>query len=656
MCGITGFWGPAGQRGMRPAAQAMADAIRHRGPDDSGEWCDESAGIALAHRRLSILDLSPEGHQPMTSASGRYVIVFNGEVYNYEELRLRLPGYRWRGRSDTEVMLAAVETWGLEAAVRTFVGMFAFALWDKQEHELHLVRDRLGIKPLHYGRCGQYLLFGSELRALRAHPAFDTEIDRGAVALLMRHNYVPHPYSIYSKIRKLPPGMILRVKLDRELPEPAPFWSARAVAEAGVASTLPEDPEPALDALHQLLLEATRLRMIADVPLGAFLSGGIDSSTVVALMQAQSSRPVKTFSIGFVEKGYNEAPFAAVVARHLGTDHTELYVTPAEAQAVVPRLPEYFDEPFADSSQIPTFLVSALARKYVTVSLSGDGGDELFAGYPRYSLANQIWRTMRHFPAAGRKLAAAGMRALSADTWNRFFRTADVFLPERIRRRRPGEQIHRFADILSEDSRQAIYRRILSHWDPPEQVVMGALEPPTALTDPRRRAELSDFTLQMMFMDLVSYLPDDILTKVDRASMAVSLEARVPLLDHRVVEFAWRLPMSLRIRDGQEKWLLRQVLYKYVPARLVDRPKMGFGMPVGEWLRGSLRDWADALLAPDRLAEEGFLDHETVRRVWNEHLCGTRNWQYLLWDVLMFEAWLEGQGVRQAPNPEMLHA
>jgi len=656
MCGIAGFWGPAGQRGMRPAAQAMADAIRHRGPDDSGEWCDESAGVALAFRRLSILDLSPAGHQPMTSASGRYVIVFNGEVYNYAELRSRLPGCRWRGHSDTEAMLAAVEAWGLEAAVRTFVGMFAFALWDKQERELHLVRDRLGIKPLYYGRCGQYLLFGSELRALRAHPAFDAEIDRGAVALLMRHNYVPHPYSIYSGIRKLPPGTILRVKLDRELPEPRPFWSARAVAEAGVASTLPDDPEPALDALHQLLLEATRLRMVADVPLGAFLSGGIDSSTVVALMQAQSSRPVRTFSIGFVEKGYNEAPFAAEVARHLGTDHTELYVTPAEAQAVVPRLPEYFDEPFADSSQIPTFLVSALARKHVTVALSGDGGDELFAGYPRYSLANQIWGTMRHFPAAGRKLAAAGMRTLSADTWNRFFRTADVFLPERIRRRRPGEQIHRFADLLSEESRQAVYRRLLSHWDPPEQVVMGALEPPTVLTDPGRRAELSDFTLQMMFIDLVSYLPDDILTKVDRASMAVSLEARVPLLDHRVVEFAWRLPMSLRIREGKEKWLLRQVLYKYVPARLVDRPKMGFGIPVGEWLRGPLRDWGEALLAPDRLAEEGCLDHETVRRAWNEHLSGTRNWQYLLWDVLMFEAWLERQGARQAPSPEMLHA
>lgn len=647
MCGITGFWGPASHAGLRRTAQAMADAIRHRGPDDSGEWCDEGAGIALAHRRLSILDLSPSGHQPMMSASERYVIVFNGEVFNYEELRVRLPGCRWRGHSDTEVMLAAIEAWGLEAAVRAFVGMFAFALWDRQERELHLVRDRLGIKPLYYGRCGQHLLFGSELRALRAHPACDAEIDRGAVALLMRHNYVPHPYSIYAGIRKLPPGTMLRVRSDRELPEPTPFWSARAVAETGAAHTLPDDPEPAVDALHQLLLAAIRRRMIADVPLGAFLSGGIDSSTVVALMQAQSSRRVRTFSIGFVEKGYNEAPFAAEVARHLGTDHTELYVTPAEAQAVVPKLPEYFDEPFADSSQIPTLLVAALARRYVTVALSGDGGDELFAGYPRYALVNQIWGSLQHFPSMARRLAAAGIRTLSANVWNRIFRTADVLLPERIRGRRPGEQIHRFADLLSEDSRQAIYRRILSHWDLPEQVVVGAREPLTVLTDPRRRAELSDFTLQMMFIDLVSYLPDDILTKVDRASMAVSLEARVPLLDHGVVEFAWRLPMSLRIRDGQQKWLLRQVLYKYVPPELVDRPKMGFGMPIGEWLRGPLRDWGEALLAPERLTEEGFLDSQRVRAVWQEHLSGRRNWQYPLWDVLMFEAWLEHQEVNR---------
>jgi len=656
MCGIAGFWDSGGDGGMWRTARSMADAIRHRGPDDSGEWCDERAGIALAHRRLSILDLSPEGHQPMISASGRYVIVFNGEVYNYEELRKKLSGCRWRGHSDTEVMLAAIEAWGLERAVQSFVGMFAFALWDTENRELHLVRDRLGIKPLYYGRCGQCFLFGSELKALRAHPAFGAEIDRGAVAMLMRHNYVPHPYSIYTGIFKLPPGNILRVTPNGELRQPAPFWSARAVAEAGAANTLPDDPKPAVETLHQLLLQATRLRMLADVPLGAFLSGGIDSSTVVALMQAQSSRPVRTFSIGFAQKDYNEAPYAAEVARHLGTDHTELYVSPAEAQAIVPRLAEYFDEPFADSSQIPTFLVSALARQHVTVALSGDGGDELFAGYPRYALANQIWRRIRLCPPAGRKVVAAGIRTLSADAWNRFFRAASVFLPESMRRRRPGEQIHRFADVLAENSQQAIYRRIASHWDPPEQVVLDAIEPPTALTDPSRRAALSDFTMQMMFTDLVSYLPDDILTKVDRASMAVSLEARVPLLDHRVVEFGWRLPMSLRIRNGKEKWLLRHVLYKYVPERLVDRPKMGFGVPIGEWLRGPLRDWADSLLAADRLAEQGFFDPVRVETVWDEHVSGKRNWQYLLWDVLMFQSWLQHQESNRPLAPQVLGA
>jgi len=627
---------------MRRIARAMAEAIRHRGPDDRGEWCDERAGIALAHRRLSILDLSAEGRQPMISASGRYVIVFNGEVFNHEELRAQLPERRWRGHSDTEVMLEAIENWGLEAAIRRFTGMFAFALWDRDERELHLVRDRLGIKPLYYGRCGKDFVFGSELRALRAHPAFDAEIDRGAVALLMRHNYIPHPYSIYQGISKLPPGTTLRVRLGQELPEPAPFWLARAVAEAGTAHPFPDDPEPAVEALHRLLLQTIRRRMIADVPLGAFLSGGIDSSTVVALMQAQSSRPVRTFSVGFVEKDYNEAPFAAEVARHLGTDHTELYVTPAEAQAVAPRLPEYFDEPFADSSQIPTLLVAALARQHVTVALSGDGGDELFAGYPRYALAKQLWSVLRHVPSRLRRVAAAGIQVLPAGICERILRAARTSFPE-LSEGRPGEQVPRFARLLSEDSWQALYRQMLSHWDLPEQLIAGAREPLTALTDPRRQAELSDFTFRMMFIDLVSYLPDDILTKVDRASMAVGLEARVPLLDHKVVEFAWRLPMSLLIRNGQPKWLLRQVLYKYVPAHLVDRPKMGFGLPIGEWLRGPLRDWAEALLDEGRMADEGFLDGQRVQGVWQEHTRGRRNWQYPLWDVLMFQAWLQSQ-------------
>lgn len=655
MCGIAGFWGPAQHRdGLSTAVRAMGDAIRHRGPDDCSEWSDANVGIALAHRRLSIVDLSPEGRQPMASHSGRYVIVFNGEVYNFEQLRSRLPEYRWRGHSDTEVMLAAIETWGLNDALDAFIGMFAFALWDRRERELFLVRDRLGIKPLYYGRCGQYFLFGSELKALRAHSAFDGEIDRGALSLLLRHGYIPQPYSIYRGIHKLAPGTILRIREGKELTDPRPFWSARAIAEHGTNEALPDEPAPAIDELHRLLLDAVRLRMIADVPLGAFLSGGIDSSTVVALMQAQSTRPVRTFSIGFSESAYNEAPHAAAVARHLGTDHTELYVTPAEAQAVVPTLPEYFDEPFADSSQIPTFLVAALARQQVTVALSGDGGDELFAGYPRYALTQRIWNNTRRLPWAARRAIANGLQTVSADTWNAIFRLTSGLLPESLRRRRPGEQMHRFADTLLAPSAEALYHKIVSHWEP-GGIVLEGYEPPTALTDDERQARLPDPISRMMFLDLVSYLPDDILTKVDRASMAVSLEARVPLLDHRVVQFAWRLPMSLRVRDGKEKWLLRQVLFQYVPPAIVERPKMGFGMPVGQWLRGPLRAWADELLDSHRLRQEGFFNPVEVRQAWQDHLSGRRNRQYELWDVLMFQAWLEhSRAFRAAPAEALL--
>ena len=642
MCGIAGFLSRSDRLDLLATARAMANAIRHRGPDDCGEWVDARAGIALAQRRLSILDLSPEGHQPMASPSGRYVIVYNGEVYNYEQLRAQLPGFRWRGHSDTEVMLAAFEAWGVERAVRAFIGMFAFALWDTQERQLHLVRDRLGIKPLYYGRCDGTILFASELKALRAHPAFDDSIDGGAVALFMRHNYIPQPYCIYRHFRKLAPGTILTVRLAEPLGEPAQYWSAREVAENGVQHPFGGDTEDACDELHKLLLDAIRLRMVADVPLGAFLSGGIDSSTVVALMQAQSTRRVRTFSIGFTETDYNEAPHAAKVARHLGTDHTELYVTAAEAQAVVPKLAQMFDEPFADSSQVPTFLVSALARQHVTVSLSGDGGDELFAGYPRYSLAKKIWRNTGRIPSFAKKAAASGVRAVSANRWNALFQAAAPILPGRWKQRRPGEQMHRFANTLLAPSVEELYRGIVSHWDP-ERLVLGTIEPPTALTDPARQAELSDLTYRMMYLDLISYLPDDILTKVDRASMAVSLEARVPLLDHRVVEFAWRLPMSMKVRNGQEKWILRQVLYKYVPRDFVERPKMGFGIPVGEWLSGPLRDWAEDLLNARLLEDQGLLDSDTVRGAWREHLEGRRNWQYHLWDVLMLQAWLAEQ-------------
>jgi len=652
MCGLTGFWEMAARRKeaeLCRTVQEMAETLHHRGPDDGGEWADAGAGIALGFRRLAIVDLSPAGHQPMASASERYIIAFNGEVYNFEALRQELMGQSaapaFRGHSDTEVMLAAIEAWGLEAAVKRFVGMFALALWDRQERVLHLVRDRLGIKPLYYGWMGNTLLFGSELKALRAHPAFRPEIDRDVLTLLLRHNYIPAPYSIYKGIRKLPPGTILTLRGTGEA-EPVPYWSVRDAAAAGLADPFSGSEAEAADGLDALLREAVGMRMVADVPLGAFLSGGVDSSAVVALMQAQSSRPVQTFSIGFRESGYDEAPFAREVARHLGTDHTELYVSPEDAQAVIPTLPALYDEPFADSSQIPTFLVSQLARRRVTVSLSGDGGDELFAGYNRYFFAQNIWDRIGWMPTGVRQAAAGTLTAVPPRTMDALAQRLGSVLPKHLRHGGVSIKLAKIADIMRADCPDTIYKTLVSHWEQPASLVLGmdGGEPPTALTGKDRWRGLPDFTQRMMYMDLMSYLPDDILAKVDRASMAVSLEARVPLLDHRVVEFAWRLPLSLKIREGQGKWLLRQVLYRYVPREMIERPKMGFGVPIDAWLRGPLRDWAEALLDERRLREEGFFEPAPIRAKWDEHLSGRRNWQYHLWDVLMFQAWHEKNG------------
>lgn len=651
MCGIAGYLTVPRQKScdeLRVTVLRMADTLRLRGPDDGGAWVDADAGIALGHRRLSIIDLSLEGHQPMHSFCGRYVIAFNGEIYNHRDIRHELEqesqrhAIPWRGHSDTEVALAAISRWGIEAAVRRFVGMFAFALWDRTERVLYLVRDRLGEKPLYYGRMGRSILFGSELKALRAHPDFKGEINRDALALYLRHNCIPAPYSIYRGIYKLPPGTMLAVS-DRDAPFPGPvqYWSAREAAEHGLAAPFTGSTEEAIAALDGLLRDAVGLQMVADVPLGVFLSGGIDSSTVVALMQAQSDRPVKTFTIGFNETGYNEAEHAKAVARHLGTEHTEFYVTPEEAMAVIPRLPALYDEPFADSSQIPTFLVSEMARRSVTVSLSGDGGDELFAGYNRYFWGRSIWKRVGWMPQPLRVAAAAALTAVSPQRWDRVFAAAKSLLPSKLKQSTPGDKLHKLAEVLAVDSPEAMYRGLASHWKDPASVVLGASEPPTALTDRRLWSDLPDFTQRMMYLDTVTYLPDDILVKVDRASMGVSLEARIPFLDHRVVEFAWRLPLSMKVRDGQGKWLLRQVLYQYVPKELIERPKAGFGVPIDAWLRGPLRDWAEDLLGARRLAEERFFDPVPIRDKWNEHLSGARNWQYYLWDVLMFQAWLD---------------
>jgi asparagine synthase (glutamine-hydrolysing) len=645
VCGLAGVLDPTATSdsdALHEVVAAMSETLRHRGPDDAGVWTDAEAGIGLGLRRLAVVDLSAEGHQPMASVSGRYIVAFNGEIYNHRQLRNELEGvgHRFRGHSDTEVLLAAVVQWGLRRAIERFNGMFAFALWDREARRLHLARDRLGEKPLYFGRLGGAFVFASELKALRAHPAFSAEIDRDALALLLRHKYVPSPRSIYRGISKLPSATVLTV--DPRMigdPVPVPYWSLAEVAERGMATPFRGSPDEATDALDELLGDAVALRMIADVPLGAFLSGGIDSSTVVALMQAQSDRPVRTFTIGFQDSAYDESGDAGRVARHLGTDHTDLSVTPEEAMELIPRLPYVYDEPFADSSQIPTFLVAELARRHVTVSLSGDGGDEVFGGYNRYAWGPAMWRRFGWMPGGLRRIMAGGLGAVSPRGWDALAAGARPFLPRRARQRLPGEKIHKLARALRAAGPDGMYRALVSHWQDPQTVVLGAGRGDGA--SDLDGATLPDLARRMMYADTVTYLPDDILVKLDRATMAVSLEGRVPYLDHRVVEFAWRLPPSMRVRDGEGKWLLRRVLHRYVPRELVERPKMGFGLPIGSWLRGPLRGWAESLLDPARLRREGYLDPVPIRTAWTAHLSGRRNRQYELWDVLMFQAWLE---------------
>jgi asparagine synthase (glutamine-hydrolysing) len=643
MCGIAGFWmdGPSGVDPLE-ILKRMGNSIAYRGPDDSGRFFDPATGLGLMHRRLSIIDLSVAGHQPMSSESGRYLIVFNGEVYNFEEIRNEIGERRWRGHSDTEVMLEAIERWGLDAAVGRFVGMFAFALWDRKEGALHLVRDRLGVKPLYYGRVGCDFVFASELKAIRKFPGFSADIDLEALALFMRHNYIPTPHSIYRGINKLKPGCILSLRAGAA-PEVRSYWSAGEMAAKGLADQVQGSDFDVIEELHRRLLSAVGLRMIADVPLGAFLSGGIDSTAVVALMQAQSSRPVKTFTIGFGEDSYDEATNAKKVANYLKTEHTELYVTPQEALDVVPLLPAMYDEPFADSSQIPTFLVSKLARRSVTVSLSGDGGDELFGGYDRYFLAAKLWRGFKRVPRLVRKLASGIINVIPTAVFDAAYRGAQPFIPKATRLSGVGDKAHKMARLFQAGDPESMYLSLISQFDRPSELVLGSGEPDTVVRAIRDSATDSTIEQMMMLVDLRTYLPDDILTKVDRASMAVGLEARVPLLDHRIVEFALRIPMDLKIHGGVGKWILRQVLYKYVPQPLVERPKMGFAVPIKEWLRGPLRDWAEALLSEKELNESAILNVKAIRKKWDEHVSGQQNWQSILWSVLMFQGWYASQ-------------
>lgn len=646
MCGFVGFIARGPLSAQDPhTVRAMASAIAHRGPDDEGVWTDDGAGVALAHRRLSIVDLSPAGHQPMASHSGRFVIVFNGEIYNHADVRESLAAEgkapRWRGHSDTEVLIEAVAAWGVGPALQRCVGMFAFALWDRAERSLILARDRLGEKPLYYGLSGGTFLFGSELKALRRHPDWQGEIDRDALQMYTRRNHVPSPYSIYRGIHKLPPGTFLELKPGARDSTIHTYWDSGAMAREGLRKPFQGTPTEAVDQTEALLRQALAGQMMADVPLGAFLSGGIDSSTVVALMQSMSLRPIKTFAIGFHEAGYDEAHYAKAVARHIGTEHTELYVTKNEAMAVIPRLASIYCEPFADSSQIPTFLVSQMARRKVTVSLSGDGGDELFCGYNRYDIANRLWPILSRIPRIARSGAARAITALPPRVWDAIARLPLAAIPERKRPRLAGDKLHKAANIVRLNSEVEVYQALISQWQQPSDIVVGGHEPQPTLEFIALLEELGSPMRRMMYQDLTGYMPGDILVKVDRASMAVSLESRVPMLDHRLVEFSWTLPLDILRRDGLSKWPLRQVLYRHVPRNLVERPKTGFGVPIDSWLRGPLRDWAESLLAQDRLSREGFFKPAPIRKAWSDHLSGNRNLHYQLWTVLMFQAWHE---------------
>ncbi|MFC1773032.1 asparagine synthase (glutamine-hydrolyzing) [Pseudomonadota bacterium] len=650
MCGISGFI----QRGQKherlcATATAMAAAMEHRGPDGSGVWADEAAGIALSHRRLSIQDLSPAGHQPMESACGRFVITFNGEVYNFRPLsaELQAAGHSFRGHSDTEVMLAAIREWGLDEALRRMQGMFAFGLWDRELRTLTLVRDRVGKKPLYYGWFGDAFLFGSELKALRQHPGFRPEIDRDALGTFIQYSWIPSPYSIFRQVKKLPPGSYVVVSPDGgwDATQPEIYWSAKEVAERGEREPFGGSLTEATDALEALLKDATAERMIADVSLGAMLSGGFDSTLIVAMMQSVNAAPVKTFSIGFHEAEYNEATHAKAISEYLGTDHTELYVSSQEAMQVIPDLPKLYDEPFADASQIPTFLVSRLAHNDVTVALTGDGGDELFAGYTRYPSALKNWKKLQKISPFARRFGYRAGQLLLDNGWGilESISTSDRGWPAKAGK--ALAKMQRKIERWQATDPMDMFACMTVHDATSSRFVPGARQLQTVLNHRSDWPQLREPLQTMMYLDLMGFMTDDILVKVDRASMGVSLEVRSPLLDHRIVEFAWSLPMSLRIGPGGGKQVVRELLSRYVPREMTDRPKAGFNVPVGEWLRGPLRDWAEELLAPARIEQQGLLDNHAVQRLWQQHQSGWRNHKNLVWSILMFQAWYEDAGL-----------
>ncbi|MEB3234625.1 MAG: asparagine synthase (glutamine-hydrolyzing) [Cyanobacteriota bacterium] len=660
MCGLAGFFSQQGCAAEPAGAllEAMAAQLRHRGPDDGGHWCDPEAGVGLAHRRLAILDLSAAGHQPMASACGRLLLAFNGEIYNHRELRQQLEqagqAPAWRGHSDTETLLAAIAAWGLAVTLPRLVGMFALALWDRQRRSLALARDRFGEKPLYLALARSadrqpLLLFGSELPALMVHPGYDRTIDRRATALYLRHAYLPAPWSIHAATRKLRPGCWLELQaadlasgdLAAITRREQPYWSAFAAARQALQQPFAGSPQEATTAVQAALARAVQRQSLADVPLGAFLSGGIDSSLVVAELQAQSSQPVRTFSIGFDDPQFNEAPYAAAVARHLGTDHSELVVSAADALAVIPELPAIYGEPFADSSQIPTALVARLARQQVRVALSGDAGDELFGGYNRYAIAPGLWRRLAPWPRPLRQGVAQLVQRLPARHWQRLLEPINRLLPASRRQRALGEKLHKLAGLLPPGSAAELYLQLVSQWSDTSGLVLAAHEHPPLVLDPGLWLADAGLEQQMMLLDTLTYLPDDILVKVDRAAMAVGLETRIPMLDPDLFDLAWSLPLPFKLAGGRGKLPLRSLLERHLPRELIARPKMGFGVPLASWLRGPLRDWGAALLDPALLRQQGLLDAEAVQACWQTHQQGGRERHYQLWPLLMLQAWLE---------------
>ena len=651
MCGITGFYNNSILKSNH-IITLMGQSMFRRGPDDSGSWYDPTSGIAFAHQRLSIIDLSKAGHQPMHSSSGQLVITYNGEIYNHLEIRKELKrintNIRWQSNSDTETLIESLECWGTEVTLKKLDGMFAFAVWDKKNRRLTLARDRIGEKPLYYGWQGKNenktFLFGSELKALKTHPNFIGEINRSSIALQLRYNYIPDPYSIYKNIHKLLPGHYLQLSENHLrknlLSNPKPYWSLSKIVVDGKENQLKTSDVEIKEDLEQHLQSSIKKQMISDVPLGAFLSGGTDSSTVVALMQSQSSRAVNTFTIGFNENDYNEAINAKKIAQHLGTNHTELYVSSKTAMDVIPKLPNIYDEPFSDSSQIPTFIVSQLAKQHVKVALSGDGGDELFCGYNRYTISNKLWNILRFTPLALKKILASGIQSISTQNWNKISK----FLPGLDRYVNFGDKIHKGANVLNSKTIFELYHKLCSHWHNSTEVVIKSEKFETSMNKFNIESKRFNIQEQMMALDLTTYLPNDILVKVDRAAMSSSLETRVPLLDHKLIEYVWKIPHSLKFRHGQGKWILKEILRQYVPKNLTETPKMGFAVPINDWLRGPLKDWAENLLNEKRLQEENYFNSKFIRNKWNEHLSGKRDWQYDLWDVLMFQAWIDENG------------